>query len=173
MAGAGDHKIKEWCGRFDRYRHSRRSCHSELRRSIYSPGSCRCFHYATGSRRIAAAADESRNGNGTTDRLPSRYRGARDGIMAGLPLHYYQSISRRRFAQIPAHHGRGGLFEPTSYSKVVCRYCMEKNARPRSDKTTARKGVRIRPDTKSTVLGITDSTTTYQSAELSSRLVKH
>src|SRR6266581_1800494 len=92
--------------------------------------------------------------------------------MAGLSLHYHQSVGRRRFAGVPAHHERGGLFEPASYSKGNCRSCMEKNARRRTDKTSARKVVRIRSGTKSVVLGVTGSIAAYKSAELASLLVK-
>src|SRR5438105_1634446 len=49
---------------------------------------------------------------------------------------------------------------------------MEKNARRRSDKTSVRKVVRIRPGTKSIVLGVTGSIAAYKSAELASLLVK-
>ncbi len=49
---------------------------------------------------------------------------------------------------------------------------MEKNARRRTDKTSARKVVRIRPGTKSVVLGVTGSIAAYKSAELASLLVK-
>src|SRR5437016_1137774 len=92
--------------------------------------------------------------------------------MAGLSLHYHQSVGRRRFAEVPTYHECGGLFEPAAYSKVNCRSCMEKNARRRTDKTSARKVVRIRPGTKSVVLGVTGSIAAYKSAELASLLVK-
>src|SRR5438552_8742272 len=49
---------------------------------------------------------------------------------------------------------------------------MEKSARRRSDKTSVRKVVRIRPGTKSIVLGITGSIAAYKSSELASLLVK-
>jgi len=49
---------------------------------------------------------------------------------------------------------------------------MEKDARRRSDKASARKVVRIRPGTKSIVLGVTGSIAAYKSAELASLLVK-
>ncbi len=49
---------------------------------------------------------------------------------------------------------------------------MEKNAKRRSDKIGARKVVRIRPGTKSVVLGVTGSIAAYKSAELASLLVK-
>jgi phosphopantothenoylcysteine synthetase/decarboxylase len=49
---------------------------------------------------------------------------------------------------------------------------MEKNARRRSDKASARKVVRIRPGMKSIVLGVTGSIAAYKSAELASLLVK-
>src|SRR5207249_2658718 len=49
---------------------------------------------------------------------------------------------------------------------------MEKNAKRRSDRTSARKVVRIRPGAKSVVLGITGSIAAYKSAELASLLVK-
>ena len=48
---------------------------------------------------------------------------------------------------------------------------MEKNARRRTDKTSARKVVRIRPGTKSVVLGVTGSIAAYKSGELASLLV--
>src|SRR5438876_1863854 len=49
---------------------------------------------------------------------------------------------------------------------------MEKNARRRSDKTSVRKVVRIRPGTKSVILCVTGSIAAYKSAELASLLVK-
>src|SRR5881394_2084398 len=49
---------------------------------------------------------------------------------------------------------------------------MEKNAKRRSDKTGARKVVRIRPGTKSVILGVTGSIAAYKSADLASLLVK-
>jgi len=49
---------------------------------------------------------------------------------------------------------------------------MEKNARRRTDKTSPRKVVRIRPGTKSVLLGVTGSIAAYKSAELASLLVK-
>jgi phosphopantothenoylcysteine decarboxylase/phosphopantothenoylcysteine decarboxylase/phosphopantothenate--cysteine ligase len=49
---------------------------------------------------------------------------------------------------------------------------MEKNIRRRGDKAGARKVVRIRPGTKSVVLGVTGSIAAYKSAELASLLVK-
>jgi phosphopantothenoylcysteine decarboxylase/phosphopantothenoylcysteine decarboxylase/phosphopantothenate--cysteine ligase len=49
---------------------------------------------------------------------------------------------------------------------------MEKNIRRRSDKASARKVVRIRPGTKSVVLGVTGSIAAYKSAELASLLVR-
>ena len=49
---------------------------------------------------------------------------------------------------------------------------MEKNIRRRGDKASARKVVRIRPGTKSVVLGVTGSIAAYKSAELASLLVK-
>src|SRR5436305_15050481 len=49
---------------------------------------------------------------------------------------------------------------------------MEKNANRRSDRTSARKVVRIRPGTKTVVLGVTGSIAAYKSAELASLLVK-
>src|SRR5881392_3437550 len=49
---------------------------------------------------------------------------------------------------------------------------MEKNAKRRSDRTSARKVVRIRPGAKSVVLGVTGSIAAYKSAELASLLVK-
>ena len=49
---------------------------------------------------------------------------------------------------------------------------MEKNARRRTDRTSARKVVRIRPGTKSVVLGVTGSIAAYKSGELASLLVK-
>ena len=49
---------------------------------------------------------------------------------------------------------------------------MEKNAKRRTDKASARKVVRIRPGTKSVVLGVTGSIAAYKSAELASLLVK-
>src|SRR5204862_2753918 len=73
---------------------------------------------------------------------------------------------------VPAHNERGGLFEPASYSKLDCRSCMEKNIKRRGDKASARKVVRIRPGTKSVVLGVTGSIAAYKSAELASLLVK-
>src|SRR5882724_1905564 len=49
---------------------------------------------------------------------------------------------------------------------------MEKNAKRRTDKTSARKVVRIAPGKKSIVLGVTGSIAAYKSAELASLLVK-
>src|SRR5437763_8628429 len=49
---------------------------------------------------------------------------------------------------------------------------MEKNAKRRSDKTGARKVVRIRSGTKSVILGVTGSIAAYKSADLTSLLVK-
>src|SRR5216110_1340658 len=49
---------------------------------------------------------------------------------------------------------------------------MEKSARRRIDKASVRKVVRIRPGTKSIVLGVTGSIAAYKSAELASLLVK-
>src|SRR5207249_6237653 len=49
---------------------------------------------------------------------------------------------------------------------------MEKSARRRIEKASVRKVVRIRPGTKSIVLGVTGSIAAYKSAELASMLVK-
>src|SRR6266478_3450491 len=49
---------------------------------------------------------------------------------------------------------------------------MERNSKGKRDKTSARKVVRIPPDTKSVVLGVTGSIAAYKSAELASLLVK-
>src|SRR5438477_11623261 len=49
---------------------------------------------------------------------------------------------------------------------------MEKNAKRRSDRTSARKVVRIPVWKKSVVLGVTGSIAAYKSAELASLLVK-
>src|SRR5437762_10309954 len=49
---------------------------------------------------------------------------------------------------------------------------MEKNAKRRSDRTSARKVVRIANEKKSVVLGVTGSIAAYKSAELTSLLVK-
>src|SRR6266571_3376769 len=49
---------------------------------------------------------------------------------------------------------------------------MERDAKSKRDKTSARKVVRIRPGTKSVVLGVTGSIAAYKSAELASLLVK-
>src|SRR5438445_4853474 len=49
---------------------------------------------------------------------------------------------------------------------------MERDAKGKRDKTSARKVVRIRPGTKSVVLGVTGSIAAYKSAELTSLLVK-
>src|SRR5947199_180755 len=49
---------------------------------------------------------------------------------------------------------------------------MERNSKGKRDKTSARKVVRIPPDTKSLVLGVTGSIAAYKSAELASLLVK-
>jgi len=49
---------------------------------------------------------------------------------------------------------------------------MEKSSKGKRDKTSARKVVRIPPDTKSVVLGVTGSIAAYKSAELASLLVK-
>jgi len=49
---------------------------------------------------------------------------------------------------------------------------MEKSSKGKRDKTSARKVVRIPPDTKSVVLGVTGSIAAHKSAELASMLVK-
>jgi phosphopantothenoylcysteine decarboxylase len=49
---------------------------------------------------------------------------------------------------------------------------MERDAKGKRDRTSARKVVRIRPGTKSVVLGVTGSIAAYKSAELTSLLVK-
>jgi phosphopantothenoylcysteine decarboxylase len=49
---------------------------------------------------------------------------------------------------------------------------MERDSKRRSERTTARKGVRLRSTTKSVVLGVTGSIAAYKSAELASLLVK-
>ena len=49
---------------------------------------------------------------------------------------------------------------------------MERDPKGKRDKTSARKVVRIRPGTKSVVLGVTGSIAAYKSAELTSLLVK-
>src|SRR5205809_5445964 len=49
---------------------------------------------------------------------------------------------------------------------------MEKNAKRRSERRSARKVVRLRSTTKSIVLGVTGSIAAYKSAELASLLVK-
>src|SRR5438309_5618874 len=49
---------------------------------------------------------------------------------------------------------------------------VEKRSRRKLEKTSARKVVRIRPGTKSVVLGVTGSIAAYKSAELASLLVK-
>jgi len=49
---------------------------------------------------------------------------------------------------------------------------MERNSKGKRDKTSARKVVRIPPDTKSVVLGVTGSIAAHKSAELASLLVK-
>jgi len=49
---------------------------------------------------------------------------------------------------------------------------MERNSKRRLEKTGVRKVVRIRPGTKSIVLGVTGSIAAYKSAELASLLVK-
>src|SRR6266550_961476 len=49
---------------------------------------------------------------------------------------------------------------------------MERDAKSKRDKTSSRKVVRIRPGTKSVVLGVTGSIAAYKSAELASLLVK-
>src|SRR5436305_709919 len=48
---------------------------------------------------------------------------------------------------------------------------MEKSSKGKRDKTSARKVVRIPPDTKSVVLGVTGSIAAHKSAELASMLV--
>jgi phosphopantothenoylcysteine decarboxylase len=50
--------------------------------------------------------------------------------------------------------------------------CMDKHAKRRIDKTSARKVVHIPPGKKSVVLGVTGSIAAYKSAELTSLLVK-
>src|SRR5207237_10360230 len=49
---------------------------------------------------------------------------------------------------------------------------MERNSKGKRDKPSARKVVRIPPDTKSVVLGVTGSIAAHKSAELASLLVK-
>jgi phosphopantothenoylcysteine decarboxylase len=49
---------------------------------------------------------------------------------------------------------------------------MERDSKSKRDKTTSRKVVRIRPGTKSVVLGVTGSIAAYKSADLASLLVK-
>src|SRR5437667_3614727 len=49
---------------------------------------------------------------------------------------------------------------------------MERNSKGKRDKTSARKVVRIPPDTKSVVLGVPGSIAAHKSAELASLLVK-
>src|SRR2546428_10978544 len=49
---------------------------------------------------------------------------------------------------------------------------MERNSKGKRDKTSARKVVRIPPDTKSVVRGVRGSIAAYKSAELASLLVK-
>src|SRR5207244_2864569 len=49
---------------------------------------------------------------------------------------------------------------------------MERDSKRRSERTSARKVVRLRSTTKSIVLGITGSIAAYKSAELASLLVK-
>src|ERR1700688_2222216 len=49
---------------------------------------------------------------------------------------------------------------------------MRKNSKLRSEKTSARKVVRLRPDRQTIVLGVTGSIAAYKSAELASLLVK-
>src|SRR5207237_5881794 len=49
---------------------------------------------------------------------------------------------------------------------------MERNSKGKRDKNSARKVVRIPPDTKSVVLGVTGSIAAHKSAELASLLVK-
>ena len=49
---------------------------------------------------------------------------------------------------------------------------MERDAKGKRDRTSAQKVVRIRPGTKSVVLGVTGSIAAYKSAELTSLLVK-
>jgi phosphopantothenoylcysteine decarboxylase len=49
---------------------------------------------------------------------------------------------------------------------------MERDSKRRSERTTARKVVRLRSTTKSIVLGVTGSIAAYKSAELASLLVK-
>ena len=49
---------------------------------------------------------------------------------------------------------------------------MERDSKRRSERTTARKVVRLRATTKSIVLGVTGSIAAYKSAELASLLVK-
>src|SRR5207245_714412 len=49
---------------------------------------------------------------------------------------------------------------------------MERDSKRKRDKASARKVVRIRPGTKTVVLGVTGSIAAYKSAELASLLVK-
>src|SRR5947208_1908629 len=101
------------------YRRARRGHHSQLRQLIHSPDVDRWFYYAARSRPTPPPYDEARNGNGRADQLASRHRRARNGIVARLSLHHHQPVGRRRFAKIPAYHGRGTLFEPAPYPEVI------------------------------------------------------
>ncbi|MFZ3377779.1 MAG: flavoprotein, partial [Chthoniobacterales bacterium] len=49
---------------------------------------------------------------------------------------------------------------------------MERDSKRRSERTSARKVVRLRSTTRSIVLGVTGSIAAYKSAELASLLVK-
>jgi 3-polyprenyl-4-hydroxybenzoate decarboxylase len=92
-----------------------------------------------------------------------------DGTLARLPLYYYQWIGGGRFAEVPANHGGRKLFEPTFDREMIAE---GRDSKRKRDKASARKVVRIRPGTKSVVLGVTGSIAAYKSAELASLLVK-
>jgi len=56
----------------------------------------------------------TKRGTETAQQIESRLatRRARNGIMARLPLHYYQRFGRRRSGKIPPHHGCRELLDP-------------------------------------------------------------
>src|SRR5439155_3505894 len=119
IARASACQLKKWSGCVNRHRHARRSRHSQLRRSIHSRSVERHIYYASRSRRITPASAQAWNGNGSADRIACRHSRARNGIMAQLPLHCDQWFGRRGFAEAPADHERGELFEPAFGSEVI------------------------------------------------------
>src|SRR5262249_28101414 len=92
-----------------------------------------------------------------------------NGTLARLSLYYSQWIGGGGFAEVPANHGGRKLCEPAFDGEMIAEGREPKRKR---DKPSAQKVVRIRPGTKSVVLGGTGSIAAYKSAELASLLVK-